>query len=211
MPDSAVGPNGRQVRCAQCRHSWFQAGAEPAAPEPQAEPAPMPPLVQPEPAPEPEPVAEPVVEEAYHDVADEPAPRKRRRLGLWLLIAILLIAAATAAASYFGYLNLGRTAAAAAAVPLELEYPETLERSTLESGNELLRVHGRIVNPGETAQAVPQINATLRDGSERVVHRFAISPPVRELGPRESVGFDVAETNVPSAAEGVQLSFGPLG
>lgn len=33
VPDSAVGEDGRQVRCAACRHSWFQ---EPAATEPVA-------------------------------------------------------------------------------------------------------------------------------------------------------------------------------
>src|SRR6202008_920452 len=51
VPDSAIGSSGRQVRCAQCKHSWFQAPptqeeagqqapeiAEPAAP-PQPEPA----------------------------------------------------------------------------------------------------------------------------------------------------------------------------
>lgn len=32
VPDQAVGVDGRQVRCANCKHSWFQAPAVPAAP-----------------------------------------------------------------------------------------------------------------------------------------------------------------------------------
>ena len=32
VPDNAVGPSGRQVRCANCRSSWFQAG--PSSPGP---------------------------------------------------------------------------------------------------------------------------------------------------------------------------------
>lgn len=27
VPDSAIGPSGRSVRCAACKHSWFQEGA----------------------------------------------------------------------------------------------------------------------------------------------------------------------------------------
>jgi predicted Zn finger-like uncharacterized protein len=43
VPDSAIGPSGRQVRCASCKHSWFQEGAEIRRPEPAmaaSEPAP---------------------------------------------------------------------------------------------------------------------------------------------------------------------------
>jgi len=39
VPDSAIGAEGRTVRCAKCRHSWFQDPPEPALSEP-ARPAP---------------------------------------------------------------------------------------------------------------------------------------------------------------------------
>ena len=45
VPDSAIGTEGRTVRCANCRHSWFQ---DPPPPEP----APPPPPPAPAPAPE---------------------------------------------------------------------------------------------------------------------------------------------------------------
>ncbi|HWJ70872.1 MAG TPA: zinc-ribbon domain-containing protein [Sphingobium sp.] len=34
VPDSAIGPTGRQVRCASCRHSWHQDGVLVERPEP---------------------------------------------------------------------------------------------------------------------------------------------------------------------------------
>ena len=70
VPDSAIGVEGRTVRCAKCRHSWFQDGPELAAAPPSAQepprapappaPAPTPVSVQPvTPPPEPEPVVPP--------------------------------------------------------------------------------------------------------------------------------------------------------
>ncbi|MDP3676883.1 MAG: zinc-ribbon domain-containing protein [Novosphingobium sp.] len=41
VPDSAIGVDGRTVRCAKCRHSWFQDGPalqEPASPAPPPSP-----------------------------------------------------------------------------------------------------------------------------------------------------------------------------
>lgn len=45
VPDSAIGAEGRTVRCANCRHSWFQDAApvEAAAPPPPPPPPPAPP------------------------------------------------------------------------------------------------------------------------------------------------------------------------
>lgn len=63
VPDSAIGVEGRTVRCAKCRHSWFQDGPRIEVPAPAPAPAPPPPPppeTEPRFEPEPEPVSIPV-------------------------------------------------------------------------------------------------------------------------------------------------------
>ncbi|MGE5953711.1 MAG: zinc-ribbon domain-containing protein [Qipengyuania vulgaris] len=90
VPDNAIGVDGRTVRCAKCKHSWFQEGASAenvAASEQAAEtasPSPPPPPPPPPPAPvEEEPVkSEPAPTPRFN--VDEPgqdeAPLRRRPL-----------------------------------------------------------------------------------------------------------------------------------
>lgn len=58
VPDTAIGVDGRTVRCAKCRHSWFQDGPPPPTPGPAPAPEAAPEQA-PEPAREPEPVHAP--------------------------------------------------------------------------------------------------------------------------------------------------------
>jgi predicted Zn finger-like uncharacterized protein len=48
VPDSAIGADGRTVRCAKCRHSWFQEGSG-LAPRPSPAPVATPPAFAPTP------------------------------------------------------------------------------------------------------------------------------------------------------------------
>lgn len=81
VPDSAIGVEGRTVRCAKCRHSWFQDGPELAvplapvafSPPPAAPPPPPTPVAGPAQAAWPEPQAEPAAPPADPEpIASEP-------------------------------------------------------------------------------------------------------------------------------------------
>jgi predicted Zn finger-like uncharacterized protein len=224
VPDTAIGANGRQVRCAQCRHSWFQepqsldlrgAAAAPATPPPFVAPRsrqePAPPVRRPPPPPpaaaEPEPGPE-----SYDAFASEPPFRPRRNTArMWTMLAIaaaILMSAAALALHYFGLPGFGERlrAGGGGAAPLGITGEGRLRR--LGSGNVLLTVTGRISNPTDAAQRVPQIRAELRDGAGRVVHSWAIAAPVTELAPRQSATFNSAEVDPPASGRNLVLNFG---
>ena len=276
VKDDAIPPQGRQVRCAACKHSWHQdpelvlgepaseadmdfGGPPPPPPGAVEEPVvevpaealadqeiagePQPETLAPEESPwgtvseEPSPTpsfapqpeetvtgealgeeAPPIAEEWQAPVSPEPAQpteeefasyspivedeEPKRRWPLILLI-LLLIAGAAAAFWFFAPPEWKQRAGLAqgGATPLQLMIT-TSDRQPLQSGNELVAISGRVINPTDSEQNVPPIRAELRDKETRqLVHSWTIAPPARVLAPRSSASFNSAEVDVPKGGD----------
>lgn len=227
VPDSAIGASGRQVRCAQCRHSWFQEppALDLAAPAPAPQPAapafvaphprePAPPTRRPAAPPPPPPPPEPEPDN-WDAFAPEPPFRPRRNPArMWTMLAAaaaILMSAAALGLHYFGIPGFGDRLVTGAAGATSLGITGEGHRRQLGSGNVLLTITGRITNPTDEVQPVPQIRAELRDGEGRVVHSSSIAPPVDRLAPRQSASINAAIVDPPAGARNLVLNFGPPG
>lgn len=232
VPDSAIGADGRTVRCASCKHSWFEPspGAASEAPVPVAATLEAPASVA-------EPIPAAVAEAARgasegYEAPQTPDPRQAtfdpyahqppfrptrspaRRWTIAAAAAGLLMVAGFGAVQYLGTPGLAGwlgVQPAAAEMPLLIEVRRKPERRLQPSGNELFAVSGRVINPTDQAQIVPDILAELRDSSGRVVYGWRIVPSVRNLPPKESTAFDSAEMDVPKSAKELNLSFSGAG
>lgn len=166
---------------------------------------------------EPEPAAPPTEQWSggedhigYQEMVDDETPRNRR--WLWILLTLALLAAAAAAAAFWFYApstwKEKAGIAQAGDTPLQLMITGK-DRQELASGNELLAVSGRVINPTDQEQNVPPIKAELRNkDSKQVVHSWTIAPPARVLAPRSSATFNSAEVDIPAGGDELVITLG---
>lgn len=142
---------------------------------------------------------------------DEREPRGRGALAIWLIIALGV--AALAAAFWFlappewkARVGLGNGTTS----PLAFVITHR-ERQQLQSGNQLLTISGRIINPTASEQPVPPIKAQLKTREGRVIYSWTIAPPTRSLPPGASASFNSAEINVPPGGDDVTITTASTG
>ena len=141
--------------------------------------------------------------------ADDQAPRGRSPFVVVLIVALGV--AALAAAFWFlappewqARVGLGNGASS----PLAFVITHR-ERQQLQSGNQLLTISGRIINPTATEQQVPPIRAQLKTREGKVIYTWTIAPPTRTLAPGKSASFNSAEINVPPGGDDVTITTAP--
>lgn len=150
----------------------------------------------------------PSAEEIWEVEQESESDRSRNWL-LAIMIGLALVAALAAAFWFLAPDSLRRSVGLAGAVTSPLQITAQGDRQTLASGNELLAVSGRVINPSSEVQTVPPIQAQIRDSGGRVLHSWTISPPARTLAPGASASFNSAEMDVPAGGDQLTVTLGP--
>jgi hypothetical protein len=178
----------------------------------EAEPAIAPPPPPPPPPPDVE-IAPPGTAPSYDSFAHEPPFRPRRNparrwtmaafaAGIAMLIgaAAILWGGAPGLARQFG-LRLGPEE-----TPLKI-INNPIDRRDLNNGSQMFAISGKVVNPTDTRQRVPDIRVELKDAQNRLVYGWTIRPEATSLAPHDHLEFNSAKLDVPVNSKNLVLSF----
>jgi len=197
---AALGAEGRTVRCARCRHTWFEKapaeGLDPAAlAEPFERPRPIP--------------------RGSKLPAGRRPPGAANWLGWVVLVALVgvlvaagffareqIVAAWPPAAKLY---QLVRLPVGEASLGLDLRNVRSSQE--LENGVLVLAVEGEVVNLSPDPHRVPRLRVVLHDEEQRELANWLVSAPRARLEPGQSVAFSTRREKPPADARGLVVSF----
>ena len=203
----ALGAPGRRVRCAYCKHTWFE-----AAPEEAQSSIELPPL------PETPPVNATDDLGAEHRIQLPAVPRRGRGL-VWLrrsaVAAVILIAILGLVAERQQVMNavpfttrFYTLAGLGPAVPGQgLELREVTPSRGADNGVPTLAISGQVANVSSEARSVPKLRVALRDANNKELQSWEVSVSDEPLAPGASVPFHTTVSQPPDGATGVIVSF----
>jgi predicted Zn finger-like uncharacterized protein len=201
----ALGAPGRRVRCANCRHTWFQ-----PAPEDSQPPIELPPL------PETPPVmrsGDPQRRTQLPAVADVNPRSRWIRLGVIALIVLLVLfglirgrggvmSVLPFTTRLYSMVGLGPVVPGAG-----LELRQITPSRAVDGGVPTLTISGQIANISSTPHVVPQLRVALRDTNDHELQSWIVSVTDQPLPPGAVVPFHSTVQNPPDGATGVIVSF----
>lgn len=230
MPDTAIGPAGRKVRCRACGASWQQPGPEAfgrSADLSAAVPAPAPSQssagqavpssvaqMEPSSADVPLPTADIVPADPLAN-AGPFAVRRASVKGPFLALGLVLLALLLGGAIALITFGPGQVATGLGLsdrrVPLGIAITRQPDWRMIAGGSELFAVSGRIWNPTQEEQTIPDIRAELKDAAGKTVYSWTITRPQARLAAGKSIDFDAAAVDVPRTSSKIAVSFAGTG
>lgn len=223
VPESALGPAGRKVRCSACAHLWRQhadGSVEELPPADAAEPAG--PVIDVEPSPpaedlhaareEPPPRRRRFGRAA--EVEDEVAPRRRKRRAVALVLLVLVILGAGGAGmlllrgegSIMSRLSslLGSKSESPVA-GLNFENVATARRQ--ESGQWVLVVTGEVVNTTTESRNVPLLRGSLLGAENKELQHWTFNANADRLDGGQRTRFETTFRQPTSEATDIKVTF----
>jgi predicted Zn finger-like uncharacterized protein len=212
---AALGPEGRKVRCARCKHVWQLTPppetpvAEPAAPP--SEPAPQTPRAARRPRPTPNLPALPRSDRRYWMIG------WGALAAAFLIVILLLVVARTPVMAAFpGSRGLYRAVGLAATAPAPKGPPSIDEaisftdlslRLDQDAGTPVLIVSGTIRNGSGEGFDLPSLKATILDAARQPLYSWVFEAPTPHLAAHQTVPFSSRLSSPPLAVHQAVIEF----
>ena len=237
VPDQAIGPSGRKVRCSKCTHVWHVAGeseivvgeridqvdgdpgtGDPAAGELEENSGPDHGFDIEDPLPEGDAISR-VVRDLADDKDDGGDRGRRQRTWLgWLFLAAIVAAVATTLVVYEERIVRIWPPAYKLYETVDdwleeeifgLDIANVTSERSIQAGRNVLVIKGEVVNISKQVKDVPRLKVSLLSDEGGEIYYWTVTVAQERLEPGQRVAFTTQLPNPPETAASLKVTFQP--